>query len=277
MLAAYEAAIGPAIRAIAGVTLPPSEKGKRGPKKTKSDAKSSQGKGPTKSISKQTTGTDYGPRTPHEEKHSTAQHRDRLQQPAGSDPASCFTLPQANHAPAPPQSVHDPETFERLERQALRRRKVEALESLAHTAALFLAEFMDFRKAQAAAAAPSPSSTTNETGAPPPPPPRMDPGAGSAYAAAAAGMAASIFQPPAGENGWQHDGAGEGRSGRPSGSVSSASDSDDGDGDIQARVAQGKVDEEEYESEETSSEDLGDYKMGSEAGQEGPDVKVEDY
>lgn len=275
LLAAYEAAIGPALRAIAGVTIPASEKGKRGPRKNKTDKKPGRDKWVAKPFPKQaTTGIDSGPRSRHEVIRSTAQHGNRMKQPADPGPAPFSSLPQAgNHAPAPPPPVHDPETFERLERQALRRRKVEALESLAHTAALFLAEFMDFRKAQAAA----PSSAPSGTGGPPPPPPRMDPGAGSAYAAAAAGMAAGMFQPPAGENAWQHDGAGEGRPGRFSDSQSSASDSGGDDGDILARVAEGKVDmEEEYDSEDTGSEDSDDYKMGSEAVQEGPGIKVED-
>lgn len=270
MLAAYEAAIGPALRAIAGVVVPPSEKGKRGPRKTKVDKKSSQGKGGTKPPPRHTIGTDNGHRLHHENNRSTTEHRGQFPRPAGSDPASFFTLPQVNHAPPPPQPVHDPAVFERLETQALRRRKVEALESLAHTAALFLAEFMDFRKGQAAAA--SSSSTSNGMGGPLP---HVDPGAGSAYAAAAAGMAANLFQPPAGVNGWdgQHDGAGEEQSGRPSDDESSASDSDDGV--VPARVAQGNADEEEYDSG-TTSEDLGHYKMGSGADVEGPDVKVED-
>ncbi|ROW04294.1 hypothetical protein VSDG_01110 [Cytospora chrysosperma] len=278
LLAAYEAAIGPALRAIAGVTIPASEKGKRGPRKNKTDKKPGQGKWVAKPFPKQTaTGTDSGPRSRHEVMRPTAQHGDRMKQAADSGPAPFSSLPQAGtHAPATPPSVHDPETFERLERQALRRRKVEALESLAHTAALFLAEFMDFRKAQAAA----PTSAPNGTGEPPPPSPepeRMDPGAGSAYAAAAAGMAASMFQPPAGENGWQHDGAGEWRPGRPSDSESSASDSGGDDGDIPARVAEGKVDMEgEYDSQDTGSEDSDDYKMGSEAVHEGLGIKVED-
>lgn len=51
--------------------------------------------------------------------------------------------PASFHAPSQQHAHHqDAGDFERLERQALRRRKVEALESLAHTAALFLAEFM---------------------------------------------------------------------------------------------------------------------------------------
>ncbi|ROV97672.1 hypothetical protein VMCG_07357 [Cytospora schulzeri] len=295
LLAAYEAAIGPALRSIAGVTLPPSEKGRRGPRKKKVDKKPAQGTGSTKP----TIGTNNGSRPWQDEKRSTTQqHRGHPQQQhtAGSEPASLLALPQANlhhhHTTAPPpppphQSAHDPETFERMERQALRRRKVEALESLAHTAALFLAEFMDFRKGQAA-----PSSTSNGTGGPPPQPqlpPRVDPGAGSAYAAAAAGMAASLFQPPAGEeeeegeNGWQHDGAGKERSGWRSESEGSASgsdgdDDDNDDGDIPAKVAlsNGNADEEEYDSEETGSEDVGDYKMGSETDQEESNVKVEE-
>ncbi|KUI67458.1 hypothetical protein VM1G_11496 [Cytospora mali] len=149
-----------------------------------------------------------------------------------------------------------------MERQALRRRKVEALESLAHTAALFLAEFMDFKKTS--------SSTANGTGG------------GGAYAAAAAGIAANLFQPPTGEEGdaWvghQHDGAGEERSGRLSDSENSANGSDDDDDqDIPARFPQGEADGEEYDSEETPSEALEDFNMGPGAGQEEPDVKVED-
>lgn len=266
MLAAYEAAIGPALRAIAGVVVPPSEKGKRGPKKTKVDKKSSQGKGMP--PPRQTIRADNGYRSHHVNSRSTTEHRGQFEQAASSDPASFFTLPQVNHAPPPPQTVHDPAAFERLETQALRRRKVEALESLAHTTALLLAEFMDFRKGQAAAA-PS-SSTPNGTGGPLP---HVGPGAGAAYAAAAVGMAANLIRPPAGVDSGdgQHDGAGEEQSGRPGDDESSASDSDDGD--IPARVGQGDADEEDDSG--TTSEDSGHYEMGPEADEEGLDVKVE--
>lgn len=40
----------------------------------------------------------------------------------------------------------DPERLERLERQALRRRKVEALEAIAHTSALLLAELQTLNR-----------------------------------------------------------------------------------------------------------------------------------
>lgn len=267
MLAAYEAAIGPAIRAVAGVTIPPSEKVRRGPKKKKADKTTSgQGAGSTKPPPKQKVVTNNVPGSHHGNERSATEHRGHVHQPAASHPASFFVQPQA-----PPQPVHDPPIFEMMERQALRRRKVEALESLAHTTALFLAEFMDFKKAQQAAAASSPLTFSVTAG---PPPPQANPSAGSAYAAAAAGMAANLFQPPSDVNGWddQNDGAGDERSGRPSGSESSADNSDDDDGDIPARAAQGNADEEEYDSEATSDE-LGEYGMGSE--EEGPEVKVE--
>ncbi|KAG8160151.1 hypothetical protein KVR01_009687 [Diaporthe batatas] len=69
--------------------------------------------------------------------------------------------------------------FQKMERQALRRRKVEALESLAHTAALFLAEFIDYKKGRQ-----EPSRQGLEQH-------QSEPGTGVAYAAAAA----SLFRP----------------------------------------------------------------------------------
>lgn len=273
MLAAYEAAIGPALRAIAGVVVPPSEKAKRGFKKNKVDKKSNQGKGNVKPPPRQITAIANGPRSHYENHHSTTGHMGPFQQPVSEYPGTIYATPQASYAPPPPQTLHDPATFERLERQALRTRKVEALESLAHTAALMLAEFMDFRQSQAAAAASS-STTTNATDGPSP---QVDPGEGSAYAAAAAGMAgmaANAFQPPAGAHGWdgQHDGAGEERSGRHSDDQSSASDSDD-DGDIPARVTQSNADE-EYDSETSSEESVNDELRAG--GEKELDVKVED-
>lgn len=70
-------------------------------------------------------------------------------------------------------------TFQKMERQALRRRKVEALESLAHTAALFLEEFIGYKKGQH-----EPSRQGLEQY-------RPEPNTGAAYAAAAA----SLFRP----------------------------------------------------------------------------------
>lgn len=67
-----------------------------------------------------------------------------------ADPANFFAPP-----PPPPPHQHHQDggaDLERLERQALRRRKVEALESISHTAALFLAEFMTFANRQISSA-----------------------------------------------------------------------------------------------------------------------------
>lgn len=69
--------------------------------------------------------------------------------------------------------------FQKMERQALRRRKVEALESLAHTAALFLAEFIDYKKGRQE---PSQHGLGQH---------HPEPSTGAAYAAAAA----SLFRP----------------------------------------------------------------------------------
>lgn len=74
--------------------------------------------------------------------------------------------------------------FERLERQALRRRKVEALESLAHTAALFLAEYMTANKKNQTPPAGAGSRPAEDK--------RRDQGAN--YAAAAAGMIVSFVR-----------------------------------------------------------------------------------
>lgn len=83
-----------------------------------------------------------------------------------------------------PQSQQSDGDFERLERQALRRRKVEALESLAHTAALFLAEFMAHTKQKPLA--PSLAGLGEPGGAVPAEPPQNH---GVNYATAAAGVA----------------------------------------------------------------------------------------
>lgn len=64
-------------------------------------------------------------------------------------------LPEQHDYQEQQHHSQDPVEFERLERQALRRRRVEALESLAHTAALFLAEYMTANKTRQQAPAPS--------------------------------------------------------------------------------------------------------------------------
>ncbi|KAK7746864.1 hypothetical protein SLS53_002052 [Cytospora paraplurivora] len=273
LLAAYEAAIGPAYRAIANVGLAPSEKARRGPKKKirMKGAEPSAKKSPT-STSKQaiTPGTANGdarpppPSSPFQRRHE-AQHRPTLsglhQEQGHRQSATLLPLQAGGSRTA---AIQDPKVFERLERQALRRRKVEALESLAHTAALLLAEFMDFRKGSApnhhqTPPAEAESATPNETGG------------GAAYAAAAAGVAATLFRevdPLRGDGNWtEREGAVVvERELELDDSETSASDSDD-DGDIPAKIPnQGQGKDDEYESEESQSEIEG----------EEPGVKVED-
>lgn len=150
-----------------------------------------------------------------------------------------------------------------MERQALRRRKIEALESLAHTAALLLAELMDFRKGT------PPSAHDHHQMSPAEAEVDVGPGAGSAYAAAAARVAASLFReggPLEGDGNWtEREGAVvEERWPGLGDSESPASDSDD-DGDIPARMPdQGHEKDDEYDSEETQSEVEGEEKPGVE-------------
>ncbi|ROW17084.1 hypothetical protein VPNG_01059 [Cytospora leucostoma] len=269
LLAAYEAAIGPAYRAIANVGLAPSEKAKRGPKKKmKTKSAEAKTKSSSTSTSKQATssGTANGAARPPQPPPPPQRRHEAQQRPAPS------VLHQEQGHRQQPATIQGPEVFERMERQALRRRKVEALESLAHTAALLLAEFMDFNRKG------SPPDHHHQT---PPPPAEAGSatpsgtGGGSAYAAAAAGVAgvaASVFRevgPSVGGDGeWtEREGAVvEERSLGLSDSESSASDSDD-DGDIPARIpSQGQGKDDEYDSEESQSEVEG----------EEPGVKVED-
>lgn len=88
----------------------------------------------------------------------------------------------------------DPVEFERLERQALRRRRVEALESLAHTAALFLAEYMTANKTRQQAPVPStPWEVAAAAGPGGESEGRRRHDHGVDYAAAAAGMTAQMM------------------------------------------------------------------------------------
>ncbi|KAL2282042.1 hypothetical protein FJTKL_11117 [Diaporthe vaccinii] len=163
----------------------------------------------------------------------------------------------------------DSDAFEKMETQALRRRKVEALESLAHTAALFLAEFMDFRKGRQ-----NPPATTS-----PPSGPRQhqaEPGAGEAYAAAAAaGVAASLFRPLSEEI----DRTGYNSSGSEMEQPSSSYDSSD-DEDVLARVPsepKDGMDMDDIGSHGTPSDLLASLRNGEEADVSGPGVKVEEH
>lgn len=139
---------------------------------------------------------------------------------------------------------------------------MEALESLAHTAALFLAEFMDSRKGQAGEQ-------------------RVDPGAGSAYAAAAAGWAAELFRPSEGERGSSGWGGGrdvveeeeEEQSGRLTDSEDSPTDGG-GDEDTPARAGPGDAGDGGDHTEEVRSEVLGSPE-GPKSDHEELDVKIE--
>lgn len=162
----------------------------------------------------------------------------------------------------------DPRAFEKMERQALRRRKVEALESLAHTAALFLAEFMDFKKGRQ-----EPQATTSS---PPPPGPRQhqsDPGAGEVYAAAAAaGVAASLFRPLSEEM----ERSGYNSSGSEMEQPSSSYDSSDDEDVLGKAPSEPKddMDMDDRESHGTPSNLLAPLRNGEEADVSEPGVKV---
>lgn len=165
----------------------------------------------------------------------------------------------------------DPDDFEKMERQALRRRKVEALESLAHTAALFLAEFMDFKKGRQAPQAPASS---------PPPGPQQqrqpDPGAGEAYAAAAAaGVAASLFRPLSEEMDHTGYNSSESEMEHPS----SRYDSADDEGVLGEPPSEPKdvMDMDDREDHGTPSDLLATRRNGEEADVSEPGVKVEEH
>lgn len=153
LLAAYEAAIGPALRAI--IVVPASSDAaaeKRKPGRKPNSNKSHPGPRPTQwttKPSKRTTASGLTAWEAAAAEPSTSfasssagyqQQQQRHQQQQYADPASFF-------APPPQQNGGDSD-YDRRETQALRRRKVEALESISHTAALFLAEFMTFTKQQ---------------------------------------------------------------------------------------------------------------------------------
>lgn len=168
-LAAYEAAVGPALRNIivipTGKDLTPEKKRRStpsakppGPSPTpKHQSKPTATQGPTTTDAVNSPGAPAAP--------SPAGYPDQQSHTAGPSP---FYTTQHQYLDA---------DYERLERQALCRRKVEALESLAHTAALFLAEYMTVNKKKQA-----PAPAAEET--------RQDQGV--SYAAAAAGMIVSV-------------------------------------------------------------------------------------
>lgn len=183
------------------------------------------------------------------------------------DPEQLAGPLQADHGRETPNL--DSDAFEKMERLALQRRKVEALESLAHTAALFLAEFMDFRKGRQ-----DPPSTTS-----PPRGPQQhqaDPGAGEAYAAAAAeGVAASLFRPLSEEI----DRTGYNSSGSEVEQPSSSYDSSE-DEDVQERnpsEAKDGMDPDNRESHGTPSDLLANLRNGAAADASEPGVKVEEH
>lgn len=81
-------------------------------------------------------------------------------------------------SPQPARQHAGDADLDKLERLALRRRKVEAIESLAHTAALFLAEYVSRNNREPERINPAGGAGRND---------------GVDYAAAAAGMAVSVF------------------------------------------------------------------------------------
>ncbi|POS77809.1 hypothetical protein DHEL01_v203784 [Diaporthe helianthi] len=153
-------------------------------------------------------------------------------------------------------------SFQRMERQSLRRRKVEALESLAHTAALFLAEFIDFKIGRQEPLA---------SGSPPTAPERQS--AGAAYAAAAA----SLFRPLSEEfDLGDHDSVGS--------VVDQPSSSPDGsdDEDIQAETINEEKEEMDMdvdngESDQLPPKLLASFGNGEQAGANELGVKIEEH
>ncbi|KAJ4424504.1 hypothetical protein N0V82_000828 [Gnomoniopsis sp. IMI 355080] len=206
LLAAYEAAIGPALKAIIVIPDPHAPESQKRKRKASSSRPQQLTNGssswPASNAPPSFSYANTGPSQHHHQQYAQA-------------------VSANSTAPSSPHHHHQQDTaeFERLERLALRRRKVEALESISHTAALFLAEFMAFAKWQQGS---SPSSTAASAAG------GGGRGAngddddgrglsssghsigigrsaaaqdhGMVYAAAAAGMAASMFHPPAGEN-----------------------------------------------------------------------------
>lgn len=199
LLAAYEAAVGPALRAIIVIPSEKVEKVEKAPKPEKKKTKSKKpgdklpgvsSARPQSSAPRATASTTNGRADSKRKNHSSAgpadPYHDQQQyiQAADADPSSFYAPPQQQ------QHHQDAGDFERLERQALRRRKVEALESLAHTAALFLAEFMTHNnnKKESSRSSPGPGEPSGSAA-----PAGAAQNHGVDYAAAAAGMAVCSF------------------------------------------------------------------------------------
>ncbi|KAJ0125159.1 hypothetical protein J7T55_006503 [Diaporthe amygdali] len=271
VLAAYEAAIGPALRALLNIGLQtsvranePKTRGGLPKKKKNSKDNRDPSKGKVAATRTLPQVSSHRRRSRDSFAQSTSENRNDFQG-QNSDPAVLSTPFQPEQRRNSP--IQNSDAFERMERQALRRRKVEALESLAHTAALFLAEFLDFRKAQqvpAATRSPPAGSEQHQVG----------PGAGVAYAAAAAGMAANVFQPLSQEL----ERSGYNSSGSEMAQHSSSHDTSD-DEDLPFRISiepKVDVDMDDSESDGSSSETSASFRDGVEANDDEPEVKVEE-
>lgn len=273
VLAAYEAAIGPALRAMVGIGLQSSAKVNE-PKRKRLPRNKEKGSDRRDHSKEQgaangTLPQDFGNEPSWRESSArvVADHERNGPQCVNPDPERLTGPLQADQGRETPNM--DSDAFEKMERQALRRRKVEALESLAHTAALFLAEFMDFRKGRQ-----NPPATTSQ-----PPGPRQhqaEPGAGEAYAAAAAaGVAASLFRPLSEEivrTGYNSSGS---EMEQPSSSYDSSDDED-----VLARVPSERkddMDKDDIGSQGTPSEVLASLRNGEEADVSEPGVKLEEH
>lgn len=274
MLAAYEAAIGPALRAMVGIGLQSSakvnepKKRSRLPRNKKKDSDRrdhSKGRGAANGTLPQASGNK--PSLRKSSARIVADHESNGPQRVNPGPERLTGPLQADQGRETPNL--DSDAFDKMERQALRRRKVEALESLAHTAALFLAEFMDFRKGR---------QNTPATTSPPPGPHQhqAEPGAGEAYAAAAAaGVAASLFRPLSEEI----DRTGYNSSRSEMEQPSSSYDSSDGE-DVPARVPsepKDGMDMDDIRSHGTPSDLLASLRNGEEADVSQPGVKIEEH
>lgn len=148
LLAAYEAAIGPVLKAIIVIPDPQAPKAQKRKRKPSSAALP-----PPKSTQQLPNGSSPWPANPTPSFSSADTGTSRQQQYVQTDHASpsAPSLPYQQQLQQQHRQHHNHQEaadLERLERLALRRRKVEALESISHTAALFLAEFMTFAKRQ---------------------------------------------------------------------------------------------------------------------------------
>lgn len=190
LLAAYEAAIGPALKSI--VVIPDARAADSQKRKAKSPASK-----PLPSSSRHRLPN--GPKPPRSVPSGGAGAKLQPQQPQlQPNPTSSFSSPtphyhllqqqQQQQQQRQQSETQEAADLERLERQALRRRKVEALESLSHTAALFLAEFMTFTKRQNSSTLSAEDANCEHGGGRAP-----APNDGMEYAAAAAGMAVCLL------------------------------------------------------------------------------------